>query len=114
MTGLHPLMSSPASKRLLQLFERELRDFSAHRTPAVAAAKRPRPVSRELDGQIAEFAAHVRTTGSTPEQMLVELKTLLSRAAPEIPTSERSEMLSSITGRAIDAFFGNTGTEPKG
>ena len=105
-------MSSPASQRLLQLFERELRDFSAHRAPA--AAKRPRPVSRELDGEIAEFAANVRTTGSTPEQMLVELKTLLSRAAPEIPTSERSEMLSSITGRAIDAFFGNAGTKQKG
>jgi hypothetical protein len=109
-------MSSPASKRLLQLFERELRDYRAERSVAAAAgaaAKRPRTVSRELDGQTAEFAVQVRTSGSTPEQMLVELKALLSQAAPEVPSSERSELLSSITGRAIDAFFGNGGTKQK-
>ena len=100
-------MSSPASKRLLQLFERELRDYSAERSP-VAAAKGPRAVSRELHGQVVEFAAQVRTSGSTPEQMLVDLKALLAQAAPEVPSSERSYLLSSITGRAIDAFFGNS------
>jgi hypothetical protein len=100
-------MSSPASKRLLQLFERELRDYSAERSPATAA-KGPRAVSRELDGQVVEFAAQVRTSGSTPEQMLVELKALLAQAAPEVPSSERSYLLSSITGRAIDAFFGSS------
>lgn len=52
-----------------------------------------------------EFASQVRTSGSTPEQMLVELKSLLAAAAPEVPGSQRSALLSRLTGRAINAFF---------
>lgn len=102
------MMSPPASKRLIQLFERELRDHTEEASPS-ASSRRPPRVSGELDRQVVEFAARVRTSGSTPEQMLVELKKLLSGAAPEVPTSERSALVSSVTGRAIDAFFGNSG-----
>src|SRR5687767_9052672 len=101
-------MTSQPSKRLVQLFERELRDFSTQLTTGIPADKRQRRVSRELEQQVVEFAAQVRTTGSTPEQMLVELKTLLSSVAPEVPNSQRSELVSSLTGRAIDAFFGGS------
>ena len=103
-------MSLPGSKRLLQLFERELRDQTVDEA---TVAKRSRRVSVDLDRQVVEFAAEVRSTGCTPEQMLVELKQLLSRAAPEIPTSERTALLSTLTGRAIDAFFGDKATKPR-
>ena len=96
-------MSPPAATRLVQLFERELRILTT-REP-VAAPRRALRVSGELDRQVVEFAAQVRTSGSTPEQMLVELKSLLSRAAPEVPGSQRNEFLATVTGRAIDAFF---------
>ncbi len=104
-------MSGPSSTRLVQLFERELRDFSAaaSRSPEPKPARR---VSLELDQQVVEFAASVRTNGSTPEQMLVELKSLLSTAAPEVPGSQRSALLSSLTGRAINAFFSEQPSEP--
>ena len=98
-------MSLRASKRLVQLFERELRDFSTEDGRTPSGGKKPPRVSGELDEQVVEFAAEVRTNGSTPEQMLVELKTLLSRVAPEVSTSQRNALVSTVTGRAIDAFF---------
>ena len=101
-------MSSRASQRLVQLFERELRDFSAEDGKSASAAKKTRRVSGELDEQVVECAAEVRTSGSTPEQMLVELKTLLARVAPEVPSSQRNALVSTVTGRAIDAFFSST------
>lgn len=105
-------MSPPAAaSRLVQLFERELRVYTT-REP-IAAPRRALRVSGELDRQVVEFAAQVRTSGSTPEQMLVELKTLLSRAAPEVPGSERSEFIATVTGRAIDAFFRETAGQKK-
>jgi len=98
-------MSSRASKRLVQLFERELRDFSTEDGRTPSGTKKPPRVSGDLDEQVVEFAAEVRTNGSTPEQMLVELKALLSRVAPEVSTSQRNALVSTVTGRAIDAFF---------
>jgi hypothetical protein len=106
-------MSSRASQRLVQLFERELRDFSAEDGKSASAAKKSKRVSGELDEQVVEFAAEVRTSGSTPEQMLVELKTLLARVAPEVPSSQRNALVSTVTGRAIDAFFSPTGDGKK-
>ena len=97
-------MSDRSTQRLVQLFERELRDFD--RSEYGAKTTRKRRVSRELESQVVAFAAEVRTTGSTPEQMLVELKKLLSEAAPEVSTSKRTEFVATLTGRAIDAFFG--------
>ena len=90
------------SQRLAQLFERELRDFERIEMDAKASARR---VSRELDAQVVEFAAEVRTSGSTPEQMLVELKKVLATVAPEVSSSKRMEFVRTVTGRAIDAFF---------
>jgi hypothetical protein len=100
-----------STKRLVQLFERELRDFDID-APDPSETKKPKHrVSVELDQQVVEFAAEVRTSGSTPEQMLVELKAALSRVAPEVPASQRSALVASVTGRAINAFFG--GEPPK-
>jgi hypothetical protein len=94
-----------ATQRLIQLFEQELREFDADPTVA-PVPKPPKPrISGELDKQVVEFAAEVRGSGSTPEQMLVELKTLLSDVAPEVPSSQRNALVASVTGRAIDAFF---------
>ena len=107
-------MSSRASQRLVQLFERELRDFSAEDGKSASVAKKSRRVSGELDEQVVEFAAEVRTGGSTPEQMLVELKTLLSRVAPEVPSSQRNALVSTVTGRAIDAFFSSSSDGNRG
>jgi len=42
--------------------------------------------------------------------MLVELKTVLAHAAPGVPSSDRSELLAELTGRAINAFFGRSET----
>jgi hypothetical protein len=100
------MLSSPASKRLLALFERDLRNSSTEKPSAAAALRRPKALSVELDHQVVEFAAQVRTSGCTPEQMLIDLKTLLSGAAPEVPSSERSAFVSFVTGRAIASFFG--------
>jgi hypothetical protein len=95
-----------ASIRLVQLFERELRQFDAGDGVNKPTAKVSKPrVSGELDEQVVEFADEIRTSGSTPEQMLVELKSLLSSAAPEIPTSQRAALVATVTGRAIMAFF---------
>jgi hypothetical protein len=106
-------MSSNPTKRLVQLFERELRDFDTGDLEARSASRKR--VSRELDQQVVEFAAQVRTSGSTPEQMLKELKTLLVQAAPEVPTSQRSAFVATVTGRAIDAFFdGSSGEKQDG
>lgn len=107
-------MSSRASQRLVQLFERELRDFSAEDGKSASVTKKTRRVSGELDEQVTEFAAEVRTSGSTPEQMLVELKTLLARVAPEVPSSQRNVLVSTVTGRAIDAFFSPSSDGSKG
>jgi hypothetical protein len=94
-----------SSIRLVQLFERELRQFDGDgASKPTAKVSKPR-VSGELDQQVVEFAAETRTSGSTPEQMLVELKSLLSNAAPEVPTSERAALVATVTGRAINAFF---------
>lgn len=105
-------MAAPRStKRLVQLFERDLRDLDLDAPDASEAKKAKRRVSRELDQQVVEFAAEVRTSGSTPEQMLVELKTLLSNVASEVPGSQRNALVASVTGRAISAFF--DGEPPK-
>src|SRR5258707_4225817 len=100
------MLSSHASNRLVALFERDLRNSSAEKPSAVATPRRRRALSVELDHQVVEFAAQIRTSGSTPEQMLIDLKTLLSGAAPEVPSSERSAFVSFVTGRAIASFFG--------
>lgn len=101
-------MSAPSPERLAVLFERELR-----RLEPVANADRPtKPpvmtprVSQELEDQVADFAAQSRQNGGTPEQMLVTLKSVLASVALDIPPSRRSEFVSQVTGRAIDAFFG--------
>jgi hypothetical protein len=98
-------MSDSTSKRLIQPFERELRQLDAVRLDRTLADRSPR-VSQELDQQVVEFASEIRSIGSTPEQMLVELKTLLSSVAPEVPGSQRNVLVSTVTGRAIDAFYG--------
>lgn len=104
-----------ASHRLVQLFERDLRDFDASESASAAPAKTSKPrVSRDLDQQVVAFAAETRTGGSTPEQMLVELKAMLSRAAPEVPSSERTALVATVTGRAIAAFFGPSPAPKKG
>jgi hypothetical protein len=99
------LMPGRSSARLVQLFERELRDFSAAASHAPEPKKPARRVSQELDQQVVEFASEVRTKGSTPEQMLVELKSMLATVAPEVPGSQRNALLARLTGRAINAFF---------
>lgn len=97
--------SSRSSERLVRLFEQELRALDSDiRLPSEAAAPRRR-VSRELEVQVAEFVAEERMDGRSPEQMLVELKALLARVAPEVPGSQRNALLASVTGRAITAFF---------
>jgi hypothetical protein len=102
-------MSEPIQKRLAQLFELELRggDTITDDARTTTWQRKPR-VSRELDQQVIEFATEERNSGRTPEQMLVELKALLSSVAPEVPGSERNALVSSVTGRAIDAFFGRS------
>lgn len=100
-------MSVPSPERLAQLFERELR-----RLEPVSRADSPPPrhqtprVSQELEAQVAEFAAETRSRGATPEQMLVQLKQALASVAPDVPRSRRTELVSQVTGRAINAFFG--------
>jgi hypothetical protein len=105
-------MAADPTKRLVQLFERELRDFDADGDGKPAAKQRR--VSRELDQHVVQFAAQVRTSGSTPEHMLKELKTLLARVAPEVPTSQRKAFVATVTGRAIDAFFDGSPESKKG
>lgn len=102
-----------STKRLVQLFERELRDFNADASPPPETKTSKRRVSQALDQQVVEFAAAVRTSGSTPERMLVELKELLKKAAPEVPGSRRMAFVASVTGRAIDAFFGKDSSTKK-
>jgi hypothetical protein len=99
--------NGPSPERLVELFERDLRDSDPGRSTPASSRKSTAPrVSRELDQQVAAFASEVRTSGRTPEQMLVQLKRLLTTAAPDVSSSERSAFLASITKRAIDAFFG--------
>ena len=94
-----------SSERLVSLFEQELRAFVSE-PPSNADVGAPRRrVSRELEVQVTEFVAEERSEGRTPEQMLVELKALLARVAPEVPGSQRNALLASVTGRAINAFF---------
>lgn len=94
-----------SSERLVSLFEQELRAFETEMPSNADVGASRRRVSRELEVQVAEFVAEERNGGRTPEQMLVELKTLLARVAPEIPGSQRKALLASVTGRAINAFF---------
>jgi hypothetical protein len=101
------MMSTNSTKRLVQLFERELRDLDLNETETKPTSRKRR-VSVELDQQVTEFAAQVRTSGSTPEQMLKELKGLLGHVAPEVPSSQRNAFVATVTGRAIDAFFDGT------
>lgn len=100
------MMPAPSAKRLAQLFELELRGFDlvTDADSASVATRKPR-VSRELEQQVAEFAEQTRISGGTPEQMLVELKKLLSSVASDVPGSQRGALVSRVTGRAIDAFF---------
>jgi len=100
------MMAPRTSTRLVQLFERELREYDARDLSVKAPPKRTTPrVSDELDQQVIEFADETRTSGVTPERMLVELKTMLSTVAPEIPSSQRNALVATLTGRAINAFF---------
>jgi hypothetical protein len=94
-----------SSDRLIRLFEQELRAFDSDTVVAPEIVVPRRRVSRELDVQVAEFVAEEQKEGRTPEQMLIELKTLLARVAPEVPGSQRKALLASVTGRAINAFF---------
>ena len=94
-----------SSDRLVRLFEQELRAFDSDTSFAPEVAPPRRRVSRELEVQVAEFVAEERKEGRTPEQMLIELKALLARVAPEVPGSQRNVLLASVTGRAINAFF---------
>ncbi|HMC54178.1 MAG TPA: hypothetical protein VKH19_03320 [Gemmatimonadaceae bacterium] len=90
--------------QIVQLFERELRAVDGHFDDL--PPKRPGVrISQELHNQVVEYAGDVRTRGRTPEQMLVELKTVLTRAAPEVDSVRRSVLLAELTGRAIHAFF---------
>lgn len=106
------MLTLPATQRLLQVFERELRERNAAEASRDELKRRKR-VSGDLDREVIEFVAQVRTTGRSPEQMLVELKGLLSRVAPEVPSSHRNELMSSVTGRAIDAFFSKSSESNK-
>ena len=107
-SGTIPVMAPRTSKRLVQLFERELREYDARdlslKTLPYVRRTKPR-VSEELVEQVIEFADETRTIGVTPERMLVELKAILSTVAPDVPSSERHALVASLTGRAIDAFF---------
>lgn len=94
-----------SSDRLVRLFEKELRAFDSDASFGSDVAATRRRVSRELEVQVAEFVAEEQQEGRTPEQMLVELKALLARVAPEVPGSQRNALLASVTGRAINAFF---------
>jgi hypothetical protein len=94
-----------SSDRLVRLFEQELRAFDSDTSVARETVAPRRRVSRELEVQVAEFVAEEQKEGRTPEQMLIELKQLLARVAPEVPGSERKALLASVTGRAINAFF---------
>jgi hypothetical protein len=109
-------VTSPrTSTRLVQLFEQELREFDAGDGASKPTPKPAKPrVSGELDHQVSEFAVEIRTSGSTPEQMLVELNSLLSRAAPEVPGSQRAALVATVTGRAINAFFDGDGKPSDG
>lgn len=100
-------MSSPATHRLVQLFEQELRELDAG--IGEPTKRKPIRVSRDLNRQVVEYVSEVRTQGSTPERMLVELKAALNRAAPDVPTSQRNALLAELTGRAITAFFRRDG-----
>ena len=94
-----------SSDRLVRLFEQELRAFDSRPSVAPEVAPPRHRVSRELEVQVAEFVAEEQNEGRTPEQMLIELKALLARVAPEVPGSQRNALLASVTGRAINAFF---------
>ena len=100
-------MSAQSSERLAQLFERELRSLEpvANADRRIVAATTPR-VSQELEAQVTAFVAETRINGGTPERMLVELKQLLADVATDVPRARRTELVSKLTGRAIDAFFG--------
>src|SRR4051812_33737046 len=60
-------LQSPS--KLVQLFERNLRDLD-EQTPSGPDAKKKHRVNRDLDEQIVAFAAQVKERGNTPEQML--------------------------------------------
>ena len=100
------MMAPRISERLVQLFERELREYDTREFVVKTAQKRVMPrVSDDLVQQVVEFADETRKSGVTPEQMLVELKAMLSTVAPDVSSSERSALVATVTGRAIDAFF---------
>lgn len=100
-------MPSSSPERLLALFERELRDGDPRPgDPPPTGLTVARSVSAELDTLIAAYASQTRRDGATPEQMLIELKKLLGSVAPEVPPSRRNELVSRVTGRAINAYFG--------
>lgn len=72
----------------------------------MATRQRELRMSNELERQVAEFVSAERDSGCTPEQMLVELKALLARVATDVPRSDRTALIATLTGRAIDAFYG--------
>lgn len=97
--------SAGSPKRLVQLFERDLRHHDSEATGASEPKKAKHRVSRELEQEVFQFVVEERAGGRTPEQMLVGLKTLLASAAPEVPGSQRHALLATVTGRAITVFF---------
>jgi len=101
-------------QRLVQLFERDLRHHDSDAAHAPEIKKVKHRVSRELEQELFQFVVQERAGGCTPEQMLVGLKALLARAAPEVPGSQRSALLASVTGRAINAFFDPPKSGPTG
>ncbi len=97
--------SAGSSQRLVQFFERDLRHNDSEASVASEPKRGRHRVSRELDQEVFQFVVEERKGGRTPEQMLVELKALLARAAPEVPGSQRHALLATVTGRAITVFF---------
>ena len=89
------------STRLVATFESDVRQLD-ERGDVEAKTRR---ISRDLEKHVAQFATEMREGGSTPEQMLVELKNILAHAAPDVPSSQRSELVAAVTGRAIQMFF---------
>lgn len=97
------MKSIRSSDRLVQLFERDLRALDSQ--PADMPAKRAARVSQELSHQVVEYAGQERNRGKTPEQMLIELKAMLGDVAPDVPSTQRTQLVAELTGRAIQAFF---------
>jgi hypothetical protein len=99
-----PLQGEDVSQRLVTLFARALREYDRMVAPSDSNA-RHMDLNADLERQISVFATRWRASERTPEQMLVELKNQLARAAPEVTGSLRAALTASATGAAIFRFF---------